>query len=170
MASLTRFRMHAAPDLAPGEEVVAAAHAQPKGMYLIIAPGAGVGAAIGYLVATAGASSMLRAAIGGGVGAAAGVVVATVIGMLVFRSRAPFGSLYSTLVRTSDRLLVYGRSGATNRPRGLIGDSPLAETPIVVGERRFFLPRSVTVTLPDGSVHALEVAGVEKPERITGAE
>lgn len=171
MARIDRVRAHAVDELLPAEEVIAAANTTPKGMWRFVAPIAGIGAGVGYLIATSTADSMLSAALGGGIGGGLGAALGVIAGGLRYRNSPALGGLYTTLARTTERLLVFRRAGATNRIKELISAFPLSEVTIEVDTSTRIAPHPILVTLPDGTIHGLEAAKIERPQRlIPGSE
>jgi len=164
-----RDHVAAALRMEPGERLLAAVRAAPRGTALMVGIAAGLGAALGYVLATSGESSVLRAAVGGGAGGGAGAALGVAIASLRARSRPP-GPVALSVALTQRRLVVLRRSLVTNRPLGSVAEVPLAEVAgIDVSPPRPVAARRLRITFGDGSAWDLEAARPDHPEELVSA-
>jgi hypothetical protein len=164
-----RDAVERASGLGPGERLLAAGRVARRGTSVIVGIAAGLGGAVGYVVATAEASTILRAAIGGGVGGGAGAAVGWLIATSVLRGGGGPGPLLSIGI-TTERFLALRRSALTNTPVEVVTAVPVdGVVGIELGPARLVFARTLTVVFDNGVEWDLETTRAERPETWTAA-
>jgi hypothetical protein len=169
LAYTNRLAPQVTEHLDEGERLLAGVRAAPKGASLLIGISAGIGVAVGYVIATSAAEGPLAAALGGGLGAAAGVIVAFGISLIRLRG-TDLESPNLALALTDRRLLVLTRSAVTNRSIRLSREYPISRIEsISAGTSRLGFPAPVTVALRESDDLFLEVARIDDPAAFAAA-